>query len=471
MSDLSVSGPQLKKLIKKTKKKSLGFGFNPGSKPEGSVFTMDLKKQPKVLGKAAKDDGESNKVAYGTAALDGKVLKLMVERMLPALAKNVKKFLKFNKVMLNVEIYDENGNLLESDVEDNLPDDPEMDSSDEDDDDDLDAGSDDDNADDGDDAGSDDETEEGEAVSDKKDENADTAVSAADVAKQLGALKPRIQAQPAEIAGKLTPPFQQAVAALKGGEIEEATSTASKIESALDKLEGRAKAKPQEAAIPQAPPMADPQMLKLMQMVEAMRARGNLITDPARLDAYNKALDRAASLIQSQETEQAVTLLKKLQEMLKQLAAAKTAAMQEEDNAANYSDQADKEKFVRGIDNWAKAIVIARNEVETLKQKVITTCGDMPGAPRLEGAFKSLTTAFDKLEKAIAVPLAEANDADDAKIQDQAKRKVIITVDQVEKFLASSTTFRGLDDNPFVKVQASKALTTALALIRGDLAA
>jgi len=133
MADLAVSGIQLKKLIKKTKKAPLSFGFNPASAPENSVMTMSLKKKaPKALGKEAKDLGEGSKVAFGTASLDGKILKLMVERTLPALAKNVKKFLKFNKIMLNVEIYDESGNLLESDVEDNLPDDPDMEGSEDD---------------------------------------------------------------------------------------------------------------------------------------------------------------------------------------------------------------------------------------------------------------------------------------------------------------------------------------------------
>ncbi|KIN66147.1 hypothetical protein Z946_626 [Sulfitobacter noctilucicola] len=130
-----------------------------------------------------------------------------------------------------------------------------------------------------------------------------------------------------------------------------------------------------------------------------------------------------------------------------------------------------KKTLVKSNTNWGKAVAAARSEVTKLESKVKTDCADLPGATRLDGAFKTLLSALDSLEKALAGPLTAGTATDDAKVHELARKKAMGAVDQVEKVLGSSPMFKSLDDNPFVKVQASRLLTGTLASIKKDLAA
>ena len=113
-------------MLKKARKQPIAFAFSPGKSEEDSYLGMDHRKPAKMLGKDAKEQGEGNKHAFGTAVLDGKLLILTCEREMPSLAKRLKKYLGTQKVKVNVQVLDASGNLLEEDVED-LPDDPELD--------------------------------------------------------------------------------------------------------------------------------------------------------------------------------------------------------------------------------------------------------------------------------------------------------------------------------------------------------
>jgi len=130
-----------------------------------------------------------------------------------------------------------------------------------------------------------------------------------------------------------------------------------------------------------------------------------------------------------------------------------------------------KQSLIKSDTNWGKAISAARKEVSKLEKEVKTACADLPGAARLDGAFKTLTSAMDSLEKALGGPLAAGTATDEPKIHDQARKKAMGAVDQVQKVLGGSPLFKNLDENPFVKVQASKLLTATLASIKKDLAA
>lgn len=318
MGEFAVEGAELKRLIKIARKAPISFGFNPGKSDEDTFLGLDRVKQPKVLGKAAKEEGDGNKYSFGTAVVDGKVMRLTCLRELPNMAKRLKRYLKSQKVMLNVELLDENGNILESDIEDDLPDDPELE-------------------------GEDDAVvaEEAEAVSPPETptepETPDTsAQDMAELTKRLGAIAGQIKALPPETAAKLAKPFQNVVALARAGSLTEASGGADKIEAALKMLAGTTPAPAPETAAPPppAPPPPDPQMLKLMQHVQAMRDRASIITDPARKAAFDGALDKVVGLIEAKEAEKAVAILQKLQEMLKAFAAAAATAAAAPDTTA-----------------------------------------------------------------------------------------------------------------------------------------
>lgn len=126
MSDFQVEGASLKKLILLAKKAPIAFGFNPGKTIPECYLAMHRKRTAKALGKDAKDEGPSAKSAFGTLQVEQKLVVLKCERVVPSLAKLFKKYLKLQKINLNVEVRDENGNVLEADIEEDLPDDPEI---------------------------------------------------------------------------------------------------------------------------------------------------------------------------------------------------------------------------------------------------------------------------------------------------------------------------------------------------------
>lgn len=125
MGEFQVSGSELKKLVNVMRKQPISFAFNPAKKIDDDYFGLHRTKPAKTIGREAKDEGEGDKYAFGTAKVEGKILSLTCERVIPSLAKKLKRYLKSQKVMLNVEVLDASGNVLESDIED-LPDDAEM---------------------------------------------------------------------------------------------------------------------------------------------------------------------------------------------------------------------------------------------------------------------------------------------------------------------------------------------------------
>ena len=126
MPNFDVAGPALKKILKKAAQDDVAFAFNPGKSEEDSYFGMHILKSPAILMKEAKAVGAGAKTAFGYSrvAMKEKEFRLTCEMVVPGLAKKLKKFLKANKVNLNVIVMDADGNVLESDVEE-LPDDAE----------------------------------------------------------------------------------------------------------------------------------------------------------------------------------------------------------------------------------------------------------------------------------------------------------------------------------------------------------
>ncbi|WP_424980726.1 hypothetical protein [Leisingera sp. S232] len=100
MAEEPLSGPEIKKIISKSRKKPVNFAFNPGKDDADGYLLLHLKKAPKILGKQAKSEGEGGKAAFGTFETEGKVIKLDCELSIPALSKKLKKYLKTQKISM-----------------------------------------------------------------------------------------------------------------------------------------------------------------------------------------------------------------------------------------------------------------------------------------------------------------------------------------------------------------------------------
>ena len=298
MSEYAVSGPALKKLIKKAKKGPVSFAYNPGKGEDDNYFGMHLLKTPQVIAREAKAEGAGPKAAFGTSMVVGKEFQLTCEIVLPGMAKKLKKFLKANKVMLNIVIMDASGNILESDIED-MPDDPDMD--------------------DDEDGNSPAESPAvapsiatsppvGEAIPEIA-AKAGGAFDARALAQRLLALRDGLKALPEAMASKLLPAVQQTAGTLKEGDLQKAADNIEKLENTVSKLLER-------AAPPVAATQPNPQAQKLNQVLEGLRAQATSVPDADRRQKIEQALDRAGNLIAQLEIEAATMLLTKMRILL-----------------------------------------------------------------------------------------------------------------------------------------------------------
>ncbi|MVO14480.1 hypothetical protein [Parasedimentitalea huanghaiensis] len=197
MSEFKIEGPELKKMIKLAQKGPLPFAFNPGKNESEHYFAMHRKRSAEILGKAAKKEGIGAKVAFGMCVVEEKLMSLTCERAVPALARMLKRFLKANKISLNVRILDADGNVLEEDIED-LPSDPSLQ-----------------------DEGNQADIKEGDA---------------AGLVARIKAAQPRVAAVPAPFSKKLKSALDGVVAQIKAQEFTAADQGLNRIEAALDKL-------------------------------------------------------------------------------------------------------------------------------------------------------------------------------------------------------------------------------------------
>lgn len=115
---------ELKSLLGVAKKRPLNFGLCMGKKPEDTVFLLHRMKGAEILGRQAKKDGDTPKVAFGVIEVKGKKALLTCEGDVPAgIAKATKKFLTGNKMALKITVLDATGNLADDDGDDEEPDD------------------------------------------------------------------------------------------------------------------------------------------------------------------------------------------------------------------------------------------------------------------------------------------------------------------------------------------------------------
>ncbi|TDK53027.1 hypothetical protein [Antarcticimicrobium luteum] len=285
MADQRVEGEELKKLVKLGKKKRLSFAFCPGKKNDHTIL-IDRRKPPEVIAKIAKKEGDGSKVAFGTFEVKSKTMELTCDRVVPALAKVLKKYLKSQKVQVNILVMDASGNVLESDIED-LPDDPAWDA------DEADAAE-------ADEAGAQDAAGTAAAAApqetaDQKEAPQDAAPpggpAQADLVARLKAVQPAVAAAPAAVADKLKKAAAQAVAQIKSGDLAAADRTVSALEKAADRLQGaQIGAEPPAPETPAEPPAQPSAAPSAEPSTQTQSDPGDTAADTRRLAARAGAL-------------------------------------------------------------------------------------------------------------------------------------------------------------------------------------
>jgi hypothetical protein len=369
MGDFAVEGSELKKMVKLAKKGPISFAFNPGKSDDEGYCGMHRNKPPAMLGKEAKDEGEGGKFTFGTAQVQGKEIRLTCLRELPGLAKRFKKYLKTQKVMLNVVILDENGNVLDSDIEEGLPDDPEL---------------------------------EGEAEEQEDEEipQAPPPIDPGALMQRLTALRGQITALSPEAQGKVAGPFKQLVDLVKSNDLERATTGADRLEQAVKLLASQQPQTPVQTP-PQAPPQpqapqgqGDQQLQKLMEYASGTRERIEARPNDAARTQLLAAMDKIDGHIKAKEAEAAIALLKRVGDILKTLPDPAAQPPQAPDGQANPARAEWESRF------YAMQPVIDRALSEGLIEKVddLRKLRDWTTGMAMQGAHDKALQALPRIE-------------------------------------------------------------------------
>ena len=310
MADFKVEGPEIKKLLAVAKTKPIPFAFNPGADVKDHYLGMDRKKPATVLGKAALADGPSKKFAFGTATLEGKLLTLTCERTVPSMARKLKQYLKLNKVQVNIQILDLDGEPIEADITDDVPDDPEMEQ----------AVADPAPNDEEDDAGNEEITA------------ADLGLDEADLKRRLTELRDRIMETPDPIRKKLGAHFKTVAKAMQDKEFQRVDTGIDKLHMVLEKLMG----------LPTAPrPPSDEKMAKILTTARTLSERSEGIKDAKVKLEIKQHLGRVSAAAEQDEEGDAMNALKAAQELL--------ASAEKAQNAAQKRWQAAAEKVAHAV--------------------------------------------------------------------------------------------------------------------------
>ena len=299
MSKFPTEGSALKKLVEKSKSREVAFGYNPGTDEDDHYFAADLMKSPEVLGKLARNEGLGAKIAFGMFTTRGNLVSLRCIKIVPMLAKLFKRLLRQNKIGLNVQILDQDGNVIDADIEDGA----EEWTSDE-------AGTEDD-----------DEDAEGDAAiaaAEAAVPDAELAPDSTEDLKRMQALvarlkplQPRLANAPQSVAGTLAGAMKNALTTLRNGDYDRSEQTIGQIEAVLAKLP----AVPAAPAATAAPP-PDPRLQKLRDAAEALAAQ--LATLPGALaEPLEATLATVVERIDAGEAEAALSGLKQVQDVLK----------------------------------------------------------------------------------------------------------------------------------------------------------
>jgi hypothetical protein len=520
MADLKVEGAELKTLVKLGKKRSLSFGFCPGAKNEHTLL-IDRRKSPEMLGKLARQEGESNKVAFGTFEVKGRTMEMTCGRTVPQMAKVIKKYLKSQKISINVVIIDADGNTLESDVED-LPADPDME------DDATDA------ADDGEPAveASTEVAAEDEVNPDQSSE--DDSLDAASLAARLKALRPAVVDAAPEISAKLSKVMAAAVAQIKATALSDADQTITALENAVAKLTGglqepaasptvdkeaeikalAARAQALKSAIAGVPaPARDKLLAALTDAVKHIRERNlddadallnrletaiGKLTEGAStasaaqdsskwdmalsrlqpavdkviaekrgdLDAINQAFNHSKKQAEAGQFDKALEAAAKVAELLKQAATATTSGAAE---SAVDSSQPDVDPYLQSQLAWIETRNKLRKEVEDLRSAIDAATADLPGfedVPRKSGI---LLTHIDGIDANLETTLEKLVKAPDGAQREELKssaRKIIETY----RGVLDTEFFKAVDDNGFIKTDIRGSALASLQKVSAALA-
>lgn len=506
MSKFPTTGSALKKLVEKSKSREVAFGYNPGTDDDDHYFAADLKKSPEILGKLARNEGLGAKIAYGTLTTKGNLVSLRCIKVVPMLAKLFKRLLRQNKIGLNVQILDQDGNVIDADIEDGLE-----------------------------------EWTSDEALGEEEAEDAedDAAIAAAEEAvpdaelapdsaedlrrmqalvARLKTLQPRLATAPAPVGATLAGAMKSALTTLRNGEYDRSEQTTAQIEAVLAKLPGNPAATAAAAASP------DPRLQKLRDAATALAGQLSALPGPAA-EPLEAVLATVTNRIDAGEAEAALAGLKQVQDALKTVleakakwakalavlepqvtpllsspggaqdlrpkwkfatdlaaeghydrAAAALAAVVAALKAAQTAPAAPQDTPPAGVVAFQSSRILwlgARSkmmeEARKLGDRIAAAGADDEDADEIAAAGREIVAEVERIDERLQTVLDALTVSPEGRDRDMLKRQAATVVAEYEAMLGTAP-FTMIDQNPFEPVAVASRARAALATISRSLA-
>ncbi|MFN4171877.1 MAG: hypothetical protein ACK4GW_09000 [Pseudorhodobacter sp.] len=503
MSKFPTEGAALKKLVERSKNKEVAFGYNPGTDEDDHYFAADIKKSPEILGKLVRNEGLGAKIAYGTFTTQGNLVSLRCIRIVPMLAKYIKRLLRQNKIGLNVQILDQDGNLIDADIEDLAE-----------------------------------EWTSGESLTDDdaEDDADDPAIAAAEAAvpdaemapdsaedlrrmqalvARLKPLQPRLAVAPAPVAATLAGAMKSALTTLRNGDYDRSEQTVAQIEAVLAKLPS--------APAPQAQPPADPRLQKLRDAAQALATQVAGLPGPLA-EPMEAEIDSVMAQIGSGEAEAALSGLKRVQDGLKsaldakakwdkafavldpQVTAALSATAVPQDLRTKWkfaTDLASEGHFDRAAASlgaimallkagpaqaegdgsppagvvafqssrvlWVGARAKMMEEARRLCDRIAAAGADDEDAAEIASASREILADVERIDERLQTVLDDLTNAPEGRPRETLKRKASGIVAEYGAMLGTAP-FNMIDQNPFEPVSVASRARAALSAISRSLA-
>ena len=503
MAEEPLSGPEIKKIISKSRKKPVGFAFNPGKDDADGYLLLHLKKPPKALGKQAKSEGEGGKAAFGTFETEGKVMKLDCELSIPALSKKLMKYLKSQKISLQPVVLGEE-DLDAALAEFNQAEDAFNDEFDDD--------------------------------SDDEDAPVSGGADATEVEARVKAMAAAFKTLPDPAKAKLAKPVQAIVAAFKAGKLEQTAAALDKVMPAIETVQAKGKTpdtpdgqvdrgqletqlKDLASRVKQ---LEDPQRSKLAKAVQTLVGTlkaGDLAKTSAGLAKLAQALDSLAPQTAPETSEdnkldpnqakytQLFTAMeplvqtalrdnrfadeksrgdfKKLWEWANNNAAdgiydkavaalTRAKPLLEAARASDGSDYAadvpdDVKPFAISRLKWKSTLSTIRSELKKLQASIKSVCGSDPELKPVADGVGELDEYLNRLDERLADKLDEVVNASPGDTRDALKAQARGILKEYQSEL-NSDFFKAVDaQNGFTNVAIASTANSALSKIESTL--
>lgn len=403
---------ELTKLFKKARQKPLPFGVCMGKTPENSVLYLHLKKPAEVLMRNAKKAGETTKTSFGTCAVNGKIVSLTCEGdILPGMARNMKRFLLKNDIKMKVEILDPEGNLLESDG---------------------------------------DEDEDGDAPTEATGDDLDPAAEAwSSVHAELDPAVARFVDSGHEKGPAVRKAWDGAQKAADGGDYKSALSVATKIKPLV--TAGDIPAAPPPPPGPDGDPNAQA-WAKIAGPLEQLylKAMANNPPNRTKLEgAYMMAVEKAD---EAQDYKAALTIAKKLKPALEEAAKGGGATEVPKDVVA----------FQKSRVVWVDTRNKMKSEMKKLEAAIAAVCKDDPELAPVAGEVTALSKRLEVFDDRLEDVLDRITNTPEGDERTKLKAEAVQAIKDYQSAL-NDPFFNDVDnDNGFVNVQVASSATKSL---------